>query len=95
MSTIQSSRHIARFMSNFNRCLSTSATSKSPSAFISDKRYGKEHTTEEIASFVDNFHKGQVKDYQMTAWLMAVCLVRLCLDFKSFLGARAHRIGGN
>ena len=53
----------------------SSATSQSPALFISDKRYGKEHTTEEIGGFIKGFQDGKVKDYQMSAWLMAVCLV--------------------
>ena len=53
----------------------SSATTQSPALFISDKRYGKEHTTEEIGDFIKGFQDGKVKDYQMSAWLMAVCLV--------------------
>ncbi|GMI16386.1 hypothetical protein TrLO_g12931 [Triparma laevis f. longispina] len=48
--------------------------SQSPAAFISDKRYGKAHTGDEIMSFIDRYQRNEVKDYQMSAWLMAVCL---------------------
>ena len=58
----------------FSSFPSTLDHSQSPSAFISDKRYGKEHTSDEIMSFIDRYQRDEVKDYQMSAWLMAVCL---------------------
>jgi pyrimidine-nucleoside phosphorylase len=44
-----------------------------PSEIISQKKRGKEHTSEELRQFLDSFLKGDVTDYQMSAWLMAVC----------------------
>ena len=41
---------------------------------ISRKRDGGQHPPEEIGWLVDAFVKGDVPDYQMAAWLMAVCL---------------------
>ena len=41
---------------------------------IAKKRDGREHTEEEIRSLLARFGKGEVADYQMTAWLMAVFL---------------------
>lgn len=40
---------------------------------IQKKKEGKEHTKEEIYFLVENYTKGLVEDYQMSAWLMAVC----------------------
>jgi len=57
------------------RANSSDAATQSPALFISDKRYEKEHTTTEIRNFIKGFQNGKVKDYQMSAWLMAVCLV--------------------
>uniref|UniRef100_A0A7S4T7X7 Thymidine phosphorylase n=1 Tax=Ditylum brightwellii TaxID=49249 RepID=A0A7S4T7X7_9STRA len=46
-----------------------------PVSIIATKRDNKRpHSDEEIKWFVQNFTSGLVKDYQMTAWLMAVCL---------------------
>jgi pyrimidine-nucleoside phosphorylase len=43
-----------------------------PSEIISQKKLGKEHTSEELQQFLDSFLKGEVTDYQMSAWLMAI-----------------------
>ncbi len=40
---------------------------------IQKKKEGKEHTKEEIYFLVENYTKGLIEDYQMSAWLMAVC----------------------
>lgn len=40
---------------------------------IEKKRYGNELSDTEIAFIVDGFTKGRIPDYQMSAWLMAVC----------------------
>ena len=40
---------------------------------IQKKKEGKEHTKEEIDFLVQNYTKGKIEDYQMSAWLMAVC----------------------
>mmetsp|Transcript_10180 Transcript_10180/g.11722 ORF Transcript_10180/g.11722 Transcript_10180/m.11722 type:complete len:578 (-) Transcript_10180:891-2624(-) len=57
-----------------SRSLSTRYGSFSPSDIIIKKRDGQSLTTEELHWFVDGFHKGYVKDYQMSAFLMAVCV---------------------
>jgi pyrimidine-nucleoside phosphorylase len=41
---------------------------------IARKRDGGEHSAEEIASFLSGYLRGDVADYQMAAWLMAVCI---------------------
>lgn len=41
---------------------------------IEAKRLGREHTAEEIEFIINGFTDGQVPDYQMSAWMMAVCL---------------------
>jgi len=40
---------------------------------IQKKKEGKEHTKEEIDFLVQNYVSGKIEDYQMSAWLMAVC----------------------
>ncbi|MGH7903973.1 MAG: thymidine phosphorylase [Candidatus Dormibacteraceae bacterium] len=40
---------------------------------IARKRDGAEHTGEEIRLLLDAYLAGEVPDYQMSAWLMAVC----------------------
>lgn len=39
---------------------------------IMKKRNGKEHTKDEISFLVNGFTKGEIPDYQMSAWLMCV-----------------------
>ena len=40
---------------------------------IQKKKDGYSHTKEEINFLVENYTKGAIEDYQMAAWLMAVC----------------------
>ena len=40
---------------------------------IQKKKEGLEHSQEEINFLVENYTKGLIEDYQMSAWLMAVC----------------------
>ena len=39
---------------------------------IMKKRNGAEHTADEIRFIVEGFAKGEIPDYQMSAWLMCV-----------------------
>ena len=41
---------------------------------IMAKKNGREHTREELEFIVNGFVNGSVPDYQMSAWMMAVCL---------------------
>ena len=41
---------------------------------IMKKRSGAEHTADEIRFIVEGFTKGEIPDYQMSAWL--VCLLQ-------------------
>ena len=41
---------------------------------IGGKRDGREHSADEIHFLVDGFLKGSIPDYQIAAWLMAVCI---------------------
>jgi pyrimidine-nucleoside phosphorylase len=41
---------------------------------IHSKRLGNEHAAEEIRFIVEKYTAGEIPDYQMSAWLMAVCL---------------------
>lgn len=45
-----------------------------PVDLIRKKRDGGEHTRKEISSLVESFTRGDVPDYQMSAWMMAVLL---------------------
>lgn len=40
--------------------------------FIDQKKQGKEHKPEDIKQFIDDYVKGAIPDYQVSAWLMAV-----------------------
>lgn len=40
---------------------------------IEKKKQGNAHTAEELRFLVDGFTKGEIPDYQMSAWAMAVC----------------------
>src|SRR5690625_7973283 len=44
-----------------------------PAEFILRKRNGAEHTKAELAQFLVGFQRGEVADYQVGAWLVAVC----------------------
>jgi len=44
-----------------------------PVSFIAEKRAGKEHSAEALEAFFAAYLAGQVADYQVAAWLMAVC----------------------
>ncbi|MGH7776938.1 MAG: pyrimidine-nucleoside phosphorylase, partial [Candidatus Dormibacterales bacterium] len=44
-----------------------------PLDLIARKRDGEEHSAEEIELLLSSFMAGRVPDYQMSAWLMAVC----------------------
>jgi pyrimidine-nucleoside phosphorylase len=43
-----------------------------PTDFIKKKKMGNEHTADEIKDFIGAYVKGDIPDYQMAAWLMAV-----------------------
>jgi pyrimidine-nucleoside phosphorylase len=51
-----------------------------PAQFIDAKRCGQHHSPEELAAFISGYLKGEIADYQFSAWLMAVCLNGLTLD---------------
>jgi len=40
--------------------------------FIQQKRDGKEHSAQEIQEWIERYCKGEIPDYQMSAWTMAV-----------------------
>ena len=45
-----------------------------PLEVIGRKRDGAEHTPEEIEFLLSGYLRGEIPDYQMAAWLMAVCI---------------------
>ena len=46
---------------------------KSMTQLITDKKAGQAHTEEELQWLVENYTNEGIPDYQMSAWLMAVC----------------------
>lgn len=52
---------------------------------IQKKKEGKAHTKEEINFLVENYTKGIIEDYQMSAWLMAVCFQGLNDEETAYL----------
>lgn len=52
---------------------------------IEKKKQGKEHNREEIYFLVNGYLNGEVEDYQMSAWLMAVCFCGLSVKETAYL----------
>jgi len=50
-----------------------------PSEIISKKKRGEEHSSEELAFILKSFLSGEFADFQMSAWLMAVCFKGMTL----------------
>ncbi len=62
-----------------------------PLAFIESKRDGRKHSTEDLEHFVQAYAEGQMPDYQVAAWLMAVYFRGLTsAELKGFTLALAH-----
>ncbi len=52
---------------------------------IQKKKEGLKHTKEEIYFLVEGYMQGTIEDYQMAAWLMAVCFKGLDADETAYL----------
>lgn len=52
---------------------------------IDTKRRGDDHTREEIDFLVEGMTRGIIADYQVSAWLMAVCINGLSLENTTWL----------
>lgn len=52
---------------------------------ILSKRTGKEHSQREIQFLVDGIMDGSIPDYQLSAWLMAVCWQGMSLEETAYL----------
>ncbi len=52
---------------------------------IEKKKQGYSHTKEEIDYFIKGYIEGFIEDYQMSAWLMAVCFQGLNFDETAYL----------
>jgi len=48
--------------------------------FIECKKLGREHNPQQTSEFVKSLVRGEVLDYQISAWLMAVCLKGMSLN---------------
>lgn len=51
-----------------------------PTEMIRKKRFGKAHTEEELKLWIQQYVRGDISDYHMSAWLMAVCFQGMTLD---------------
>jgi pyrimidine-nucleoside phosphorylase len=60
---------------------------------IEAKRKGKAHSAEDIAFILDGLASGAIKDYQLTAWLMAVYLQGMTIDEIACLTEGMSRSG--
>lgn len=49
-------------------------TAMQPADFILAKRHGRAHSRAELEQFLGGYLRGETADYQVSAWLMAVCL---------------------
>ena len=56
-----------------------------PYDIITAKRDGRAHTRDEIMFFIDGYTRGDIPDYQVSAWLMACFLNGLNEDETYFL----------
>ena len=52
---------------------------------IEKKKRGLAHTKEEINFLVEGYTNGKIEDYQMSAWLMAVCFQDLNIEETAYL----------
>ncbi len=58
---------------------------------ILKKREGYAHNQDELTYIIDNYVKGEIPDYQMSAWMMAVCFNGMTDEETSLLtGIMAH-----
>jgi len=64
-----------------------------PVDLIRKKRDGGEHSAKEISSLVEAFTRGDVPDYQMSAWMMAVLLRGMSSAETAFLTDAMMRSG--
>lgn len=56
-----------------------------PSELIRKKRFGGTHTREEIHFLIQNYAKDVIPDYQMAAWIMAICFCGMTPEETSWL----------
>ena len=52
---------------------------------IANKKSGKAHSREELEFWIKGIVKNEIPDYQITAWLMAVCLNGMNFDETAIL----------
>src|SRR4030095_1915409 len=57
------------------------------------KRSGKAHSQEEIAWIIDGVMKETINDYQLAAWLMAVCWQGMTIEETTWLTDAMTRSG--
>ncbi len=64
-----------------------------PGEIIKKKRRGQSHTAEEIKFVIEQFTSGELPDYQMAAWLMAVFFQGMTSEETSLLTEQMLRSG--
>ncbi|UCH26757.1 MAG: thymidine phosphorylase [Trueperaceae bacterium] len=66
------------------------------SEFILAKRNGEAHTREELEDFIQGYLSGDIPDYQVSAWLMAVCWRGMSdqetIDLTNILACSGHML---
>jgi pyrimidine-nucleoside phosphorylase len=56
-----------------------------PAELIRKKRFGQAHSRDEIHFLIQGYAQGAIPDYQMSAWLMAICLMGMTHEETSWL----------
>jgi pyrimidine-nucleoside phosphorylase len=56
-----------------------------PSELIRKKRFGGAHTHEEIRFFIQGYAQDKIPDYQMSAWIMAICFTGMTSEEIAWL----------
>lgn len=64
-----------------------------PAELIKKKRRGEAHTKDEVHFLIKGYTDGSIPDYQMSAWLMAVCFKPLSSQETSWLTEAMMRSG--
>lgn len=72
-------------MARYNKTVDAKRNFMRAVDLIEKKKQGKEHSKEEIYFLVDGYLNGEVEDYQMSAWLMAVCFCGLSVKETAYL----------
>jgi pyrimidine-nucleoside phosphorylase len=56
-----------------------------PADLIRKKRFGEQHSREEIHFLIQGYAREEIPDYQMSAWLMAICFKGMSVEETAWL----------